>query len=508
MRAPHGNSPARPLLFTLVAAMLLVVGVVMWVAWRVSLSPTVTRNFTDELNASLRAEPADSARTLIHRAIPATADRPTYPDDRGRPQLVTGDERPGEPGYDDLIAWLETDHAREALALWREAAAKPRLGAILRTDFDPELADAFELAGRPVSRPARAAPDNPAMVGVLLPYLAELRSAARLLRADARHAASLGDARRAIDDINAIAGLTRLACDQPVMISSLVGIALQLVTTEAARDVLHLAAPELDDHALVRLDAALARAEDAIDPARAFEGERAMLLDGLQRTYTDDGRGDGVMTTLGAALLRKGLWADDSGQPPTLVERFAALPAALSAPSRAELAESMERARRDALALVQLPLWQHDDSPHGATLASAAEHDDALLATIIPAYDRFVSQVRIGRLHVRAARVVIALHRYRAAHADWPASLDALVPNYLPTIPIDDQSGRPLGYALRGDGSFSLWAVGFDRDDDGGQPAVNPHNWAPRDQALSQAAADPRLDGDLVFWPPLPDEPQ
>jgi hypothetical protein len=66
----------------------------------------------------------------------------------------------------------------------------------------------------------------------------------------------------------------------------------------------------------------------------------------------------------------------------------------------------------------------------------------------------------------------IALERFRLAHGSYPKSLDALVPDWLKTPPIDFMNGKPLHYSLRGDGHFLLYSVGLDETDDGGKMAA------------------------------------
>lgn len=69
---------------------------------------------------------------------------------------------------------------------------------------------------------------------------------------------------------------------------------------------------------------------------------------------------------------------------------------------------------------------------------------------------------------VRAARTAIAIERYRRAnHNELPATLDALVPAYLPSVLIDPYSGQPIHYARLVDG-YQVYSVSFDRKDDGG----------------------------------------
>jgi len=101
--------------------------------------------------------------------------------------------------------------------------------------------------------------------------------------------------------------------------------------------------------------------------------------------------------------------------------------------------------------------------------------------------------------------VILALHRHRMRHGDWPQSLAALDRETLPIPAIDYYSGDPLRYMLV-HGEPRLWALGIDRDDDGGRPVrahekdfqVSPLTWFALDEwdALGDEERD-RFDGDL-----------
>jgi hypothetical protein len=69
---------------------------------------------------------------------------------------------------------------------------------------------------------------------------------------------------------------------------------------------------------------------------------------------------------------------------------------------------------------------------------------------------------------VRAARVAVAIERYRREHAErMPVRLDELVPGYLEGLPIDPYSGRRL--LLHAEGrSYAVYSVGPNRRDDSG----------------------------------------
>ncbi|MFA6544537.1 MAG: hypothetical protein WCS99_08940, partial [Limisphaerales bacterium] len=70
----------------------------------------------------------------------------------------------------------------------------------------------------------------------------------------------------------------------------------------------------------------------------------------------------------------------------------------------------------------------------------------------------------------------LALELHRRKHGRHPDSLDRLVPEFLPAVPVDWMDGKPLRYRLNPDGSFTLWSVGENLIDDGGDASGAPVN--------------------------------
>lgn len=64
-------------------------------------------------------------------------------------------------------------------------------------------------------------------------------------------------------------------------------------------------------------------------------------------------------------------------------------------------------------------------------------------------------------------RVIPALAAYQADQGRPPASLEDLVPAYLPSVPLDPYTGKPLHYRIRGD-ICTVYSVGPNGQDDGG----------------------------------------
>jgi hypothetical protein len=92
----------------------------------------------------------------------------------------------------------------------------------------------------------------------------------------------------------------------------------------------------------------------------------------------------------------------------------------------------------------------------------------------------------------------IALKRYELRHGQLPQSLALLVPEFLAQAPHDFMDGQPLRYRVNGDGSFALYSVGEDGQDDGGDSSAavsdkerqNESPWAGRDWVWPRAVAD------------------
>ena len=68
---------------------------------------------------------------------------------------------------------------------------------------------------------------------------------------------------------------------------------------------------------------------------------------------------------------------------------------------------------------------------------------------------------------VSATQLLVALLAYRADRGEAPPSIDSLVPDYIPVVPLDDYDGRPLRYLRENE---LIYSVGTNLVDDGGNP--------------------------------------
>jgi hypothetical protein len=87
----------------------------------------------------------------------------------------------------------------------------------------------------------------------------------------------------------------------------------------------------------------------------------------------------------------------------------------------------------------------------------------------------------------RAADAGIAIELYRRERGELPATLDSLVPKYLPNVPVDPFTDSPMIYKVTDEG-FAIYSVGKNKTDDGGRFDHNP-------------GEDSRIRDDGLFFP-------
>ena len=83
---------------------------------------------------------------------------------------------------------------------------------------------------------------------------------------------------------------------------------------------------------------------------------------------------------------------------------------------------------------------------------------------------RHVSNV----MDIRMTRVSLAIRRFEQKEGRIPRSLGDLSPAYLGAIPCDPFDGKPMRYRVNLDGSWLIYSVGYDGEDNGGVRIVRP----------------------------------
>jgi hypothetical protein len=96
----------------------------------------------------------------------------------------------------------------------------------------------------------------------------------------------------------------------------------------------------------------------------------------------------------------------------------------------------------------------------------------ALAALILPALGGVARKSASAQVASDHVVIACALERYRLAKATLPESLQALVPEFVASLPRDPLTGDVYKYRRTNDGLFVLYSVGWNERDDGGSPGT------------------------------------
>lgn len=461
--------------------------------------PQITRNFAAELNAALPQVPPESrAEPLYLQAVqllesPPSGVSTTWPE-----------FQPGTPDGDAAVAYIKKSEG--ALDFIRRGAALPALGHVLTDGSDPRWGDTRERRATAAEPPTA----NPFLIGIGLPYLGTMRSFARLLAADAHDAAASGDGARIEADFSALLGLTRQTRESPFLITDLVSIAVFQLAVNHLGALIERYPGALSGAQLATLARGFGSFGDADLRAR-YTGERMFFEDLLQRTYTDNGSGDGRLCADGVRLLRSisgSTDANGTARPPIDSDAFLGPIAALASPSRKQAMDTYEHFMGLSEKETRTPRWLRAPSTldaQVAALGSQLSFGYDPVPILLPALGKAMQSGDDAIQSREGILTVIALERYRLAHGAYPKALSELVPEFLQALPLDRYDGSPIRYKLVAEKPI-VYCIGIDLKDDGGVPP--PGKGGNLKARFRHASGGGVATGDYIFWPEPKDPPE
>ncbi len=212
--------------------------------------------------------------------------------------------RPGDDRWPDAVAFLRD--RQQLLNALREAGQKPSLGWEFRTagmeTWPAEDRAAFTdqaASTKPVGTWISDKLMAQSMIGILLPYLSQMRVSATLLAADLRWAASEGDADRVLADYRALVGMARQCGEAPILVNQLVELGILGVADATLMEINHSSPQSLEKCRVELLHVMSSMSMLKMNLA----GERMCFMDMVQRVYSDDGKGDGTPTLDGMRVM-------------------------------------------------------------------------------------------------------------------------------------------------------------------------------------------------------------
>ncbi len=348
--------------------------------------------------------------------------------------------------------------------------------------FDPLLTELREAAKRPGSRfGVRYEEENTA--GILLPHLAVLKKITRILSCRASAALALGRTDEALADIRLGLRLAESLNSERTLISYLVRVAIDTLLVQPVWE--GLADHRWSDSQLAELQMAFAQEQPIPQAAYALEGERGFgnsLIELLKRK---------------PELFASIFTPDELGTP--RAPQFSLLKWTPSGWLHLEQVEYNQLL--DDILQVAPGYTRQPFSPTAYT-QETTRLESTLKNTGWPMLQhRFIAKnllPALSRVHLKAAqteatlsqlKTSCALERAFLATKQYPDSLQALVPTYLPKVPTDVILGGALKYERTADGRYQLYSLGWNGVDDGGT----------RPQTKNDGNNAPESDGDWVW---------
>jgi len=294
---------------------------------------------------------------------------------------------------------------------------------------------------------------------MLLPELQSLRTAARLLVLEARRKAIDGNAAEALRDVGRIHTIGRHTASEPILISHLVGLAIDTMALETLVQVL----PTLRKSDLAALDSSDIGDLVTTPSARAsyFFGEEAVGLSSFADLSDNQLGGPTLFELLGNGQFKPSALGT---LPLSLLYRVFFLPADLagyrSIMQKYQTAASRSEPYPDTMKHIDaIEAEMRDRSP------------GMLTSMIVPALGSvFRAQTRSVANH-RVASALVAATKQRLETGTVPATLDEYTVTLLPPASRDPfTADQPLVMKQTDDG-IVVYSIGPDGQDDGGPVA-------------------------------------
>lgn len=279
----------------------------------------------------------------------------------------------------------------------------------------------------------------------------------------------------ALDDCLVLRRLGRHLQARGLLIEQLAGIAIEAMGYDGITAIAQTS--DVPIVVLAHVQEELERDFDLNRRVVDLEAERAHMLDCIQSTFTDDGKGGGHALSEGF-VFAPGDWKANLLN--TLRFRY---------PDRREAVAVVERHfQRAQERLNVLPEPKRIAEPNHLFRGSVL---DLMLSLAVPAYEGVTLQGWRLKTHESGVITLLAIQRYFRANGRSPDDLDQVVEQgFLQQPPKDPFGQGPLTYS-KTDKGFLLYSWGTNLKDDGGQ-------WGTDSQGKPRMWAD---NGDWVFWP-------
>lgn len=332
--------------------------------------------------------------------------------------------------------------------------------------YDTELTELLTAsATRPLARfDIKYAEEDKA--GILLPHLGTIKGICHTLNLRATANLSAGKSELAFQDVNLMFRLIDSIESEPILISKLVRFACIQIAAGTIWE--GLADHRWQDAQLKQLQAKLATYDFVKDGTHGFQGERLFGNSIIEYLYKQP-KMLSMIFDLGGAENQPNL-------------NFGKSPYYLIPSGWFYLEQlSYNKAFQEFILAPSPPDKHHLDIAKLKAAKVEMERQTAnkdafylilnhrvLIQLLLPAIGNVFQKGVYAQSTCDLASIAIALERYYLKNKDYPATLDTLVPDYSPNLPMDIASQAPFKYERQSADSFRLWSIGWNQKDDGG----------------------------------------
>ena len=303
-----------------------------------------------------------------------------------------------------------------------------------------------------------------------LPNVTLLRDLALARVASMHLALEDGDDDEAVRAFDQTLIIARALTHQPVTIELLFGNAVASLALNSLRE--EMVARKFDEVLYRRLLDRLNDQRPLGEVVLALEGQRCLLLDMIQRTHTDDGKGGGrLLVTAAAQLTQLRSGTGGSNSRPSILNLTGLL-----AVGRREITDAGNTFYDAVIAQSRMSQADREADPFDApAYVKGLGRRYHVLGLMLTAIDRLVAQGDIQACVTNGTILHLAIEGFAAQNGRHPSTLDELVGDWLDEIPPDPYA--PSGFVYRliaGDPhgrEYLLYSVGADGNDDGGTVA-------------------------------------
>lgn len=384
-------------------------------------------------------------------------------------------------GGAEPVVDLKVLYGWEESADWKDASpAQVASGAAMYIACLREagvFADLDRIAGMKYA--ARTIVDEPLLLSTL-PEATGVRVLARVCAARMAVACEARDLTEWSSAARQAIGLANHISRQPTPIEHLVGLAIvNLIVTELRYSLMAVQ----NDPAWIEAGDAVMRTIHLGSSRVAYEGERIITHDVIQRVCTDDGGDDGRIIVTELTRFSSG----DPNAPVSESERtWRHRPignfVGFTIPGRKANAQAIDEFFDLLKTVDTLPHEQRWDAiDRLESMVEETQPKRLMIAGIyLPAVRKFHESLYRTRCEVEGTRLMLAIERFKATHSRPPASLPELVPGFLAEVPIDPINGEPFGYrpvtstASSIGAGYVVYSFGRDGEDDDAKIADDP----------------------------------